>query len=236
MTTPPSPPPGTADPWPVALGKFVLPFALFAGLFLLAYLLWPEGDRYQTAWFWMLALFLTPLGKFTAIGMQSAGFHAVTTIFFLGSIEFCFALFFVLNFDLLYRVPRVGAWVHKAEEAGRRRLLKKAWVQRLAFVGIILWTSVPFQGTGAITGAVFGRLMGMGRLRTFLAIILGGYGGLTAVVLGNLGIRSAYQAGIDWGIYSTVLIATLLYILWAGYWSPYRPAEDAEPDDVRSSV
>jgi uncharacterized membrane protein len=221
-----SPVPQAWPRWVVPTATLVGPVALFALLFLLAFLVYNDGQAYRVVWLHMVALFTTPFGKFVAIGMLRAGFGVLPTTFFLGSIELCFALFFVFNFDLVYRIPRVGRWVRKAEAKGHVALGRRAWIRRLAFTGIFVYTVIPFQGTGAIVAAIFGRLLGLGRLKSVVAIAAGGYAGIFLVSVTAVGLGYAYRAGLDWGLYSTLLLVTVVYTLWAGFWNPYRPPQE----------
>jgi uncharacterized membrane protein len=46
-------------------------------------------------------------------------------------------------------------------------------MRRWAFTGVMLFVMFPLTGTGAIGGSLFGRLLGLSRIRTFLSITVG---------------------------------------------------------------
>jgi hypothetical protein len=53
-------------------------------------------------------------------------------------------------------------------------------------VGITLFVMFPLAATGAVGAAIFGRLLGMSRVSTFLAICLGSIMGCGVMVYGSV--------------------------------------------------
>ncbi len=83
------------------------------------------------------------------------------------------ATLLVLNLPVLYRIPRFGPTLEGLAEHGHHMLDQRPWLRRLTFAGVMLFVMFPLTGTGAVGGSIFGRLLGLGALRTWLAIALG---------------------------------------------------------------
>jgi uncharacterized membrane protein len=209
------------------------PVTILAALFPLAKLLHPESERYHFLWGAMVAYVVSPIGKFMVVPLHAKGYGILEMTLLLGTIDFAFGLFLTINFDLLYRIPFFGGRLKKIETHGRRFLDSRPWMRRAAFWGLVLWTAAPVQGTGAISGSLIGRLLGMRKQRIIGAIAIGGYSGIFVAASLTAGLSVAFQRGLDWGLFFAILTLNILYILWAGYWSPWRhPHERAERDRV----
>lgn len=98
------------------------------------------------------------------------------------------AVFLILNFDPLYRVPRLGRWLAKAETKSVAFVRKRPWMNRLQFIGVSSVVFVPIVGTGIIPGVLVGRFIGMSKTLVWFAVMLGAGLRITLFALITLGV------------------------------------------------
>jgi uncharacterized membrane protein len=72
----------------------------------------------------------------------------------------------------LERAPLVGGWLHNSRSRAKEVLLEYPGLRRMAFFGVVAFVLLPIAGTGAITGSIVARLMGLSRLSGIGAIAL----------------------------------------------------------------
>ena len=76
----------------------------------------------------------------------------------------------------------------KYVERVRRRV--HPYVERWGAVGLTIFVAVPLPGTGVWTGSLAAFLLGMGRGKTALALLLGGLLSILITVVPSLGITN----------------------------------------------
>ncbi|MBK9385150.1 MAG: DUF2961 domain-containing protein [Planctomycetes bacterium] len=155
---------------------------LSLALLLLAAVL--RGPTYAALLVLVAIATVTVLGKFAvflafASGRTLWGFELPEySPYLLGAIVFYLdaatAILMTTNFDLMCRLPIVGAKVADARLRGKQLLVERPWFRRVAFVGMVAFVFFPVSGTGAIVGTILGNAMGMHRVKLVLAICLGG--------------------------------------------------------------
>lgn len=139
----------------------------------------------------MTAYFFPPLGKESVIPisvtlLKSHGYgdfflNAVVVPFSISFIDIIVALFLAWNFDLAMKIPVLGTWMRKMEEAGRKRISESRWQGALIFWGIVLFVIIPFQGSGGVAATIIGRMAGMDWKKTVLAISIGAISGCITI-------------------------------------------------------
>ncbi|HEX58944.1 MAG TPA: hypothetical protein ENF26_02205 [Methanomicrobia archaeon] len=169
--------------------KLVIPFLLAgAAIFTIKSFVEPEVQVKYAAVFFIY--FFNPLGMEIGIPAGlSMGLHPASIFTFILFIDATTALFLVWNISYAEKIPGVGRLLRRTEERGREFMGKYTWVRRLGFVGLVLFVMIPIYGTGAITGSIIGRILGMSPLRVWLAVILGSglrSGLITLIALGAL--------------------------------------------------
>ncbi len=221
--------------WGRRLFEFFTPF-LIASAYILALYMAFEGSMI----FWivggaMFAYFFPPLGKESVIpgalfggiprvlpkGLLEMGVPPAEAIALIaGSIAFVdiiVGLFLCWNFDLVKKIPLIGRYVRTFERRGAAYLSKRPWIRRLAFIGIVLFVVVPFQGSGAVGATIVGRLIGMKRYSVWLAVVIGALIGCftIAILAYYFGVmiltffaESAKYVGL------ALLAALIAYIIW----------------------
>jgi uncharacterized membrane protein len=120
----------------------------------------------------------------------------------------------------LYRVPGVGRRIAAARASSARLLQRNPWMHRIAFATLAGFVAVPFNGTGALVGAVLGRLMGLSRVGIVTATACGSVAASLALALaGDLWAEriNALVARPYLGLLSvaSVLAMTVLISRWA---------------------
>jgi len=167
--------------------KLTLPFA-FAGLviaILYIYTVTFYGLKtFEILGSAMLIYFLPPLGVEVAVpGAIYFGVPAYLIVLAITFIDANVGIFLVWNFDIAKRIPGVGAFIRKFEKKGRNLLQEKKWIENLSVIGIALFVMIPFQGSGAVGGALIGRAIGMNPYKVLLGVIIGSFMGALLVAL-----------------------------------------------------
>jgi len=126
------------------------------------------------------AIFLTIVGPSVIFGPAMTGTHVfahlstwdlvgVSTFFSLAT-----AFFYSFNLDLLERLPKLGPRLRLMRRSMRATLERKPWIRRWALFGVGFFVLLPLPGSGTLGGSIMGRLIGLSRLGSFLAVAAGG--------------------------------------------------------------
>jgi len=60
------------------------------------------------------------------------------------------ALFIIMNFALMLRVPRLGPWIEKTTATSREFMAERRWMNRWRIPGLAFFVMLPLQGTGGV--------------------------------------------------------------------------------------
>ncbi|PTD94736.1 hypothetical protein C9439_00945 [archaeon SCG-AAA382B04] len=197
------------------LSKLSLPFML-AGIYLgIVYLFF----EWRTLYPLIGVYFFPPLGKETVIPM-GVGFGVSPSLmaFSIAYVDIVVGLFFALNFDLLKKIPFLGYYIKVVEGNGRKLIRNKDWLRKFAFSGLVLLVMVPFQGSGAVTASVIGRLTGLKPMKVWLSIIIGAITG--CIIIAYFTDLIIYISKINTILAIIVLILVFLvsYMSYKKYW------------------
>ncbi|MCB9834106.1 MAG: small multi-drug export protein [Planctomycetes bacterium] len=162
----------------------------------------------------------TVLGKFAVLrGLESSGlldspYKMALLIIYLDVLIATIAIF---NIRLLHKIPRFGAKIAALQSGGERILERNPWMRKATFLGIIAFVMFPLSGTGAIGGALFGRLLGLSRARTMAGISIGAVlGAFMMAALADLfrdQMKSLSHSGVLlWA--GLAFVGGVLYWLW----------------------
>ncbi|MFQ6011205.1 MAG: small multi-drug export protein [Nitrososphaerales archaeon] len=152
--------------------RFTFPFGAAAIFFLLISLV--DSQSLGKMFPFLAGYILPPLGKESMIPAAIlSGVNPVVVSSTIITLDSLTAVFMVLNFDLLYSLPRIGRSIKKFEESGEKTLKKRRWIKRFSTVGLVLFMLIPFQGTGAIATSLIGRLAGVDVYRVVAAVFVG---------------------------------------------------------------
>lgn len=84
------------------------------------------------------------------------------------------AFWYVYNLDLLERLPKIGPTLHRMREESKNTLAERRWIRRLSVVGVGAFVVTPLPGSGALGGAIMGRLIGVSRFASFASVTVAG--------------------------------------------------------------
>ncbi len=166
----------------------ILPLALSTLILTLCFFF--VGGDAAVELFGLSVLTATVLGKFAVLhGLSGSGlfdspFRVALLIIYLDLMIGTIAVF---NIRVLYRIPKFGKKIEGLQKSGVDILKRNPWMRKATFAGVVAFVMFPLSGTGAIGGSLFGRLLGMSRVRTLLGIGLGS-------VLGSFGMAGLAAA------------------------------------------
>ena len=172
-----------------------------------------DAFRRDYPFFWLATLLVPPLtgvGICIFVGFSEGGvalqkllLTAVAAFFFLGKfvilhseplklfalvvyMDVMTGMLLVFHAGFLFRIPYLGSRLLSVARDSQQMLSGHPWIRRATFVGITLFVMFPLAATGAVGAAIFGRLLGMSRLSTFLAICLGSVLGCGLMFCGSV--------------------------------------------------
>jgi uncharacterized membrane protein len=170
-----------------------------------------------------LGLLVFPTGRFVTL-LPIIHQRLPFSPFFLAGcsvlIESCIALFVVTNLEVLHKFPWVGSGLRDMEKNGRATLSRRPWIRRMAFLGVVVFVSIPVPGTGAVGGTVVARLVGLGLNRSFGAVLMGTVVGAYGMAMGASTLAKVISPERDstwFGILRFgIIIITIVLLSWLG--------------------
>jgi len=163
------------------LFKFVFPITLAAvyGLLLFLMLNW---ETFQVVGGGLLVYFVPPAGKESVIpAMVALGIDPMFAALNVALVDIFGAIFLAWNFDIFEKIPGVGWVIMKIEKKSLQTLDKNPWMDELAFVGLIIFVIIPFQGSGAVGASILGNIIAMKPEKVLLAVEIGAIVGTLAI-------------------------------------------------------
>lgn len=79
----------------------------------------------------------------------------------------------IFHAGFLFRLPWFGSRATALVDDGRFLIHAQPWIRRATFFGLVLFVAIPLAAMGSVGGTIFGRMLGVSRLRIFIAILLG---------------------------------------------------------------
>jgi uncharacterized membrane protein len=89
----------------------------------------------------------------------------------------------VCHAGFLYRIPRLGPALLRVRGEGEFFMRFQPWVRRFTLLGLTVFVAIPVAATGSVGASIFGRLLGMTRKATLMAILAGTIIGNGAIYL-----------------------------------------------------
>lgn len=150
------------------------------------------GAEYTLGLLTMVAAALWFFGRFVILGGHDADVAEYSGVMTSGElfVMVCYldvvvAFFMAFHIGSLFRLPVIGPRIGGLVADGRFILDAQKWMKRATFLGVVVFVAFPLQATGSVGGSLFGRMLGMSRLATFLAVVLGGAIGNVLMYLGS---------------------------------------------------
>ncbi|MFO7765158.1 MAG: hypothetical protein R6V33_01855 [Pelovirga sp.] len=213
------------------------PFAVTAGILFLLYL--------QYGWPYVKTLLLTAVAVFFFFGrfvilsgasdvvadeamqevvQEAARFFSpaelALLVFYMDVMVACLLAFHI---GFLYRLPSVGNKLRDLQEDGRFVLASNPWMKSATFAGIVAFCVFPIAATGSVGGSIFGRLLGMSRLGTFMGVVTGSALGCSLMFFGAAIINRYFDRDNPWLTVGGIVLVVLI-ILWLN--RRYRKMKD----------
>ena len=153
--------------------RLLVPPLLVVIFFILTFLVL-SGNQIPILGGLMLAYFIPPSGKESiipiGIGLGIPWWLMALTLTLLDVIT---ALFMLLNFTLMLRVPRLGPWIEKTTSTSREFMAERPWMNRWRIPGLAFFVMLPLQGTGGVGATVLGLMAGLTPGEILLAVGIG---------------------------------------------------------------
>jgi len=199
------------NPYLVGALKFILPLAIIPAVFLGLYLTEPY-EQFLIISGLIVAYFVPPAGKETIIPLVVVlgyPWWLITLVIFL--LDVAVSLFVVWNLDLAIKLPLIGRLIEGGMAAGRNYTETQPWLRRFSTVGLILFVFFPLQGTGAMNGAILGRLLGLEKRRVFGCVCIGSLASCLVFALGADVLLDVYRQEPTLGI--GILVAIIVAVV-----------------------
>ena len=95
------------------------------------------------------------------------------------------AVTLIFHTGFLFHLPWFGSRATAFVNDGRFLIRSHPWIRRTTFLGLVLFVAIPLAAMGSVGGTILGRMLGVTRLRIFLAILLGSLLGNGMMWLGS---------------------------------------------------
>ena len=115
----------------------------------------------------------TPVDRLFHAWWGRATFGLSPAALMLTYMDFMVAFFFAFHMGIIFKIPMVGPKMLDLVSDGRFILSRYPKIRTRAFIGLVLFVIFPTSTTGSIGGSIFGRLLGLKRWTTLIAILIG---------------------------------------------------------------
>jgi uncharacterized membrane protein len=159
-------------------GTLIAPFAVSLAVLGLLYVTVGAGYTQRLLSALLAGLFL--FGRFIILGGQdpevaevAGGMTSGALFLMVTYMDLFVATLLVFHSAFLFRLPWFGSRAAALVEDGRFFLNSQPWIRRATFSGVVLFVAFPLAAMGSVGGTIFGRLLGMTRITTFVAVFCG---------------------------------------------------------------
>jgi len=136
-----------------------------------------SGAEYAGRLIWAGLATLLVFGRFVILGGEDGNLRDIgefltsEQLFLLVSyMDLMIALVLAFHIGFMYKLPFVGPKIKGLVADGHFILNYHPWMKRTTLLGLGAFILFPLTATGSIGGTILGRLLGMGRLITFVGI------------------------------------------------------------------
>lgn len=167
------------------------------------------------------AYLVPPLGKESIIPIAiGVGYPAWVVIAGVVLMDMVTAMFIALNFDLLLKVPLLGRLLKWLMNGATNIRQKKPWIEKLSYVGLLIFMYVPLQGSGAINTTILGRLFALEPKIVYGIVTIGSILSSLTVAFGFTMILDLWYVNPFYAIFAifgVIVFIILIYLLWKKY-------------------
>jgi uncharacterized membrane protein len=148
----------------------------------------------------VMAYIVPPVGGETLIPVAAAlGYPWWITAASFAWVDIAGCLLVALNADLLMALPYIGPSLSRAAGTAGAFFERHPALRRLSYPGLVLFTILPFAGSGGVGGALVGRMIGLGRRAVVVCVSAGCVIGSALLAFGASAaaslLREYYAAG-----------------------------------------
>lgn len=167
----------------------------------------------------MFAYLVPPAGKESVIPAGIAlGVPVWALVPSIAIMDILAGVFMALNFDLALKIPLLGRWISDFIRCGRDFLNERRWLERLYFIGLVLFVMFPLQGSGGIGGSIVGRMLGMSRLEVLVAITIGAFLGCLLIAAASASLKFLFERSLIIGLSAMAIIIVIVAIVFMQRW------------------
>lgn len=212
--------------------NIVFPLVLLAA-YLVFLILFLPSDAFRIHIGLMIAYFIPPAGKESIIPLGIAlGYSWWLMTVSIALMDALTALFLALNFDMALKIPILGTWMKKFMDTGSSFFAQHKWIERLSFIGLVMFVMFPLQGSGGIGGTLVGRMLGMNRWEVVLAVTIGAFTGCFVIALGAEYLKLAFGEGIIYGAVALAIIGAIIAALYLFFTKKRRLPREKRPKKI----
>ncbi len=142
------------------------------------------------------------------------------------------ACLLIFHAGFIFRIPKIGPKMLLLREEGEFFMRVQPWMRRFAFIGLVVFVVIPVAATGSVGGAILGRMLGMSRTATLVAIVAGTLIGNSLMLLAGKALSKVpffdphHPASLAAGV--GVIITIIAGLNWY-----YRTLKRKYKDDAR---
>ncbi|HAN99288.1 MAG TPA: hypothetical protein DCQ98_18495 [Planctomycetaceae bacterium] len=122
------------------------------------------------------------------------------------------AVVVTFHIGLMFKLPLIGEKIGSLVGDAQFIIRSSPWMRRVAFIGLTVFVMIPLAATGCIGGAIFGRLLGLGRGLTLFGLIIGSIAGNGLMYFGARWIHSTDIFDNPWFKYGGLAIVIICII------------------------
>jgi bacteriorhodopsin len=171
-------------------------------------------------------------GRFAILGggvLDGTGWekYVLSTSQLFGMITFndlMVALFVTFNMGILFKIPYVGPKIAGLTCDGKFIMEQQPWIRKVAWLSTVALVIFPAASTGSVGGSIFGRLLGLDRVRTISAVAIGSIAGNSIMLYFGKLIEDLTHGPMKY----VITISGIAFVVLAIYgieWQ-YRKAKD----------
>lgn len=156
--------------------------------------------------------------RFVILGGESASDPTVSFLtreqlfLLITYMDLVMAVLVTFHIGLMFKLPIIGNKIGSLVGDAQFIIRSSPWMKRLAFIGLTTFVMAPLAATGCIGGAIFGRLLGLGRGLTLLGLIIGSIAGNGIMYVGANWIHQYVPYENPWFKYGGITIVVLIII------------------------
>ena len=191
-----------------------LPLLIMAGIAVFLFVI-GEFAKYSAA-----GLAALPVGKFIILGGafdQQLGLNQWQLALMVVVMDTWVAYVLAYNLHHVYKIPRVGPWLHDVQNYCRYWLHEYPIMRRWALSAVVMFVVFPLSGTGAPGGALLGRIVGLRPRNIVAAIFVGSTIGCGIMAAFAVQIKDAFEPVMGTWWFKAIgisIIVILLFVLW----------------------